>query len=209
MSVSSAANLPAVPNESAFLGWQANAAYQSRGIDPLSLPPAEVICPGLLYPTHPQMSLKEYYSGKTGRYDHSKLRGTDEACSIASLHKSVNGQTFCLSPHLLNFVVVGDTYEDTCGNQYRGFVIRQFFRRNEKMSTLFSPGRLAKTKEGAEFPGEVESGDTSGVSREEFVLIHALFQGDADKIRALRTEAAERFVFDPTSRIFRRPAKAK
>ena len=78
------------------------------------------------------------------------------------------------------------------------------------MSTLFSPGRSAKEKERAEFPGEVEAAETEGVAREEFVVFRPLFPGDLEKVRTLRAEAeAHGFAFDSSSGIFRRLPKSR
>lgn len=198
-----------IPNEMAFKGWAKNTNYQSRDFDPAALTSEEISCADKkLYPTHPQMSLKEYYVGKSGAYDHFKLEGADEACLMAGKYKNGKGKFPCLNPHILVYVVVSDTYTDSCGNLYRGFVERQFFRRNEKMSTLFSLGRSASPKKNSEFPGDYETDGTTAVSADEFMLVAPLFSGDEEKIFVLQKQAAANgFVLDDKSLVFRRSVK--
>jgi hypothetical protein len=196
-----------VPDSQAFQGWEEQKGEESFSVPLDALVPVQADCatPGLV-PTHPQMSLKQYHLAFSGRYDHFRLTAASEACSFGGKTKNAKGVYPCFRPDTLVYVLLSDTYEDHCGHRYRGFSSAQFFRRDENMGTLFSPGRGSLPKENARFEGEYSSAPTYALKNEDFLFLTGLFPGDAVAIeRGIHGARSEGLVRDERTGLFKRP----
>lgn len=194
-----------VPNQGAFKGWERKAQEESSAVDPYSWEKARLACdhPGI-FPTHPQMSLKRYHLMLIAQYDHFRLQGGDEACVIGGKKPNGLGIIPCFRPDIFQYVLLSDTYQDACGHQFRGVKEIAFFRRNENMGTLFSPGRGMLPKTGSEFEDYVMA--PTYVSRpEDFLFFIKLLPGDAEEIARDREQALRgEFRFNEGTGLFER-----
>lgn len=193
-----------VPDPEAFKGWQRQSGEDSlfgpggsRKIPPVCARPG-------IFPTHPQMSLKHYHLVLTGTYDHFRLSGGDAACAMGGKKPNGKGVVPCLRPDTLVYVLLSDSYQDFCGNQFRGVKEISFFRRHEKMSTLFSPGRTVERKPDSPFE-EYILAPTQMASAEEFDFFLELFPEDGQKIGRERERAIKAgLIFNEQSGLFER-----
>lgn len=197
-----------VPNSEAFRGWINHPKYQlsSENIDQLEK--IAITCSvQILYPTHPTMDLKEYHVYLSGRYDHFKLAGNfdnarevgkDEACFLSAPRHSkrgTDGRLNCLDAHTIEFVILSDTYQDQCGNYYRGYSKQLIFPRDHRMQDLWSPGRWTYLDPNSEFNREGSSvkdvlpGHTYEVQATDFIFLTPLFPTDAKKVGSARANA--------------------
>ncbi len=137
-----------------------------------------------LYPTHPFQDTKEYIFSVAANYDYTKLPGTSEACITSTTSKK-----FCLRAQTANVVIVSDTYEDSCGNMYRGYWVKHYrsggnkYQTEDNMGTLVAKGRTIYEKTNSEFAGEVYSGYTYPTPVSEFAFLGKLLPRDALKIQ--------------------------
>ncbi len=140
-----------------------------------------------LYPTHPSQGTKDYSYAAFARYNHGKLPPASYACEI----KNPTGR-FCLRASSAIMVVMSDTYEDECGNYYRGYWLTTYLKSDESMGTLFSKGRTAYQKPNSQFANDLAEGGTYFVAPKEFFLLGELLPKDAgiirtEKARSLRS----------------------
>jgi hypothetical protein len=149
-----------------------------------------------LYPTHPYQTTKEYLHAVFSMYDHGTLPPTSYAC----LTRSPNGR-FCLRGAVALMVVMSDTYEDDCGNYYRGYWLVTYLKSDENMGTLFSKGRVLYEKPDAEFPGEYVEAGTYVVKASDFFILGELLSDDQEKIR-VEEERALRSGFRKAGKLF-------
>jgi hypothetical protein len=209
-SLASAKDIPpgfsySVPSPEAFKGWERKALEESSNIDPYAWESVTFTCgrPGI-FPTHPQMSLKRYHLVLIGQYDHFLLQGSDEACSISGRKPNGKGIIPCFRPDILQYVLLSDTYQDACGHLFRGVKEIAFFRRNENMGTLFSPGRGMLRKAGSEFD-EYVMAPTYISEPEDFLFLIRLFPGDLEQIAKDREQALRgEFRFNEGTGLFER-----
>ena len=177
-------------------------------LDTLKVKKTTLNCAGAeeLYPTHPDMGLKEYYNAQWGRYDQRLLKGNDEACLVSSRPSRPNALKFCLAADILKYVIISDTYQDACGNLYRGFYEEMYFKAQDNMGTLFSKGRSVYPDPNAMFSGEMITAGTYAVPASEFLFLTPLFPGDAEKIEKARKQAFQSgMTYDPQNFLFDEP----
>jgi hypothetical protein len=92
---------------------------------------------------------------------------------------------------------MSDTYEDACGNLYRGYWFLNYRvgggpqKSEDNMGTLFSKGRTQYPKPNAIFAGEVVDGNTYAVGIKNFLFLSPLLPGDMKKIREAYGYAAK------------------
>jgi hypothetical protein len=152
------------------------------------------------------MSRKQYHLVFTGRYDHFRLTAASEACSLGGKTKNAKGAYPCFRPDTLVYVLLSDTYEDHCGRRYRGFSPVRFFRRNENMGTLFSPGRGSLPKPNPEFEGEHTPAPTYALKNADFLFLTDPFPGDSEAIESgIREARSEGLIRDERTGLFKRP----
>ncbi len=151
-----------------------------------------------LWPTHPQQTTKNYLYGIYANYDHPRLPPTSHACN----RTSTNGRS-CLTATWAYLFVMSDTYQDSCGNYYRGYWMVNYLKKDDNMGTLLSKGRTVYQTPGSQFRGDYETAQTYGVEAREFLFLTELEAGDMVKIRrdseaALRTAFRKRgLAFEP------------
>jgi hypothetical protein len=194
-----------VPSSEAFRGWNRKFQEESSGIDPYSWEKANFSCdrPGI-FPTHPQMSLKRYHLMLVGQYDHFRLRGNDEACATGGKKPNGKGVVPCFRPDIFHYVLLSDTYQDSCGHYFRGVKEIAFFRRNENMGTLFSPGRGMLRKAGSEFE-EYMMAPTHVSQPTDFLFFTVLLPGDRETLLQEREKALQgEFLFNEGTGLFER-----
>jgi hypothetical protein len=193
-----------VPESSAFLGWKKSPSLEDSE-SPWALERVQLNnCQDQnLYPTHPSMSLKKYHFVYVGKFDVTQLQRSSPACKIAS---TMATNLKCVIADELYHFIVSDTYQDRCGNFYRAFSRKIFFKRQEKMETLFSPGRSMMKTPGSFISGDYTTQGTQPVPRNEFLFLTSLFSQDLSKIETerSRTQASGEFDLDSSSLIFRR-----
>jgi hypothetical protein len=193
------------PNAAAFKGWERKAQEESSAVDPYAWEKASFACdrPGI-FPTHPQMSLKRYHLMLVAQYDHFRLQGGDEACAIGGKKPNGKGIIPCFRPDIFHYVLLSDTYQDACGHYFRGVKEIAFFRRNENMGTLFSPGRGMLRKAGSEFD-EYVMAPTYVSKPEDFLFFIQLLPGDLEQIAQDREKALRgEFLFSEATGLFER-----
>jgi hypothetical protein len=171
----------ALPEPQAFLGWTVQLEEKTGAPSPFTCPDRR------LFPTHPQMSLKIYHRYQYARYDHFRLPANSPACMIRGMVRNSRGEFPCFRPDSLRYALVSDTYEDSCGGLYRAYFEALFWKRKERMNTLFSGGRSTRKKEGSLFE-EFASG-TVPVGPGEALFLSPLFPGDEALIRAEQENA--------------------
>jgi hypothetical protein len=193
------------PNADAFKGWERKTQEESSSINPYVWERVPFGCdrPGI-YATHPQMSLKRYHLMLIGQYDHFRLLGSDEACAIGGKKPNGKGIIPCFRPDIFHYVLLSDTYQDSCGHYFRGVKEITFFRREENMGTLYSPGRGMLRKAGSEFD-EYVMAPTHVSKPEDFLFLIRLFPGDIEQISHDREQALRgEFLFNEGTRLFER-----
>lgn len=199
------AHSPVPPNAHAFKGWQPVEGYVTSHIDLNKLPKVQLNCPADpdgLYPTHPQQEVKHYHRFDWGTYDHFKLKGDDEGCSLGSRYKNANGEYSCLRPDTVYSVVMSDVYRDRCGHLYRAYWQLLYLKTNENMGTLFSLGRTLYPNPNSSFPNDFVMGDTYRVSRAQVLFLSAPLTGDREKIIRSQQSAQRTHRFDPERLLF-------
>lgn len=171
--------------------------YEEFDVDGSQFPPARVDIIPLqcrdknLYPTHPQQFTKEYVLGLVAKYDNRRLPGSSDACAVSTTTKS-----YCIVAQRGVVAVMSDTYEDGCGNLYRGYWFLNYrigggpTKSEDNMGTLFSKGRTQYPKRNAMFAGEVEDGNTYAVDVKNFLFLSPLLPNDLKRIREAQGYAA-------------------
>jgi hypothetical protein len=154
---------------------------------PSRIAPVKINCEEkVLWPAHPQEGTKEILYAANANYRHKSLPPKSPAC----LEHDTN-QRYCLKATVANVVVLSDTYQDECGNFYRGYWVATFRKTEERLETLASRGRAVSSKPNAKFREEVIFGDTSPVIEREFLFLTPLWYEDESRIERLRKEALE------------------
>lgn len=170
----------AISDQPAFLGWRLSSNNTSNLI-PSKLARKAILCEDKkLYPTHPSMILKKYFLVYVGKYQVTQLTRNSLACKLSS--PDLKNQRCILADDLYHYIV-SDTYRDRCGNLYRGFIKRQFFKSKERIETLFSPGRSVVKTPGSTFSGDYTVANTASVDSVTFEIITDLFPGDLEGIQ--------------------------
>lgn len=186
-----------VPNAGAIVSWQEIAGYRDSDLDPMSAPRISLECADTnLYPTHPQQNTKHYHLFLSARYDHTRLKGDDEACTLSSKYPNAQGVKPCLRPDYLEYAVISDTYRDSCGHMYRGFWDVAFLKANDNMGVLFAKGRTLYQKPNAGDVNDMYIGDTYAVSADEFLFLSPLLPGDLQKVEMLKASALGTHIFE-------------
>lgn len=145
-----------------------------------------------LYPTHPSADRKRYHRLATGHFDAFKVDGDSNVCKIKGPTKDPNtGLRRCALADTLQYVVLSDTLEDSCGNMYRGFWAVSFLTHDENMGTLMSLGRAVYQVPKSEFKGEMYDAQTYAVDESQLLFLSPLADGDTDAIAQARTRVTE------------------
>lgn len=172
--------------------------YEEFNVDGRQFPPnrinvLELQCKNRnLYPTHPQQFTKEYIYGVVAKYDNLRLPGKSSSCEISTK----NAKAYCIRAMRAVVAVMSDTYEDGCGNLYRGYWLKNYRVAQNKnlsednMGTLFALGRTQYPKRNAQFAGEYEDGNSYAVNVKEFLFLGPLLPGDLKRIQDARGFAA-------------------
>ena len=193
-------------------GWT---KYHEFDVDGRQLPPGTLDVLPLtckdkkLYPTHPQQFTKEYIYGVVASYDKARLPGGSSSCETATR----NARAYCIIAMKAVVVVVSDTYEDGCGNLYRGYWVKNYRvavdkrKSEDNMGTLFSLGRTQYPKPNGQFAGEFVDGNTYPVNVKDFLFLATLRPGDQKRIREAQGYAA-RAGFKKAGRIWQ-PGSAR
>ena len=177
--------LNSFPHPMALSVWQDSPDFTDPSIDLQKYPSSKITCDdGNLYPTHPQQTLKKYHVHRWAGYDQNKLKPDETAC----VRPSSMG-TFCVRGDIAYDVILSDTFEDRCGNLYRGFEQVSFLGQDETMGTLVSPGRTIYPKPHSEFIGEFISGGTYAVPIARFMKIGPVLPTDIEQIQKGREQA--------------------
>jgi hypothetical protein len=181
-----------IPEAQAFLGWSENESLTQKP-RPEDAPRAELACADKhLFPTHPSSDRKRYHRAAVGRYDYFKLDGASNVCKIKGTTKDPRtGLLRCFTADELQYIVLSDTFEDSCGNMYRGFWAVSFFGMDENMGTLMSLGRTVYQNPHSEFQGDMYDASTYAVEAKQLLVLSPLFDGDADAIAHDRKAATD------------------
>ncbi len=175
-------------SDSLYLGpWQINGDFVMDGppLQPYQIQEKSFQCPvKKLYPTHPSQATKEYLHAVYSQYDHGRLPPQSYAC----LRSGPLGR-FCVLAAIAMVVVMSDTYEDECGNLYRGYWLVTYLKSDENMGTLFAKGRSAYEKPNAQFPGEFIEDNTYFITPTDFMFMGEILPGDKAKIATERDRA--------------------
>lgn len=182
-----------IPESQAFIGWRENDSLTEKP-RPEDAPRANLACADKhLFPTHPASDRKRYHRAAIGRWDYFKLDGTSSICKIKGTTKDPRtGLLRCFSSDEMQYIVLSDTFEDSCGNMYRGFWAVSFMTMDENMGTLMSLGRTVYQNPHSEFKGDMYDAQTYAVEDKQLLLLSPLFAGDKEAIakdRQLVTDA--------------------
>jgi hypothetical protein len=170
-----------------IMPWKISSEFAADGKE---LPPGKVqevsfACADKnLYPTHPFQDTKEYIFAVASDYDYAKLPATSEACIMPSPTKR-----FCQRAQTANVVIMSDTYEDGCGNKYRGYWVKHYrsggnkYQTEDNMGTLVAKGRTIYEKTNSQFSGEVYAGNTYPTLHSDFAFLGKILPGDAGRIQ--------------------------
>lgn len=175
--------------ESQYLqSWRESTDFVIEGsLTPEEASPKEHQCAsGKLWPTHPSQSTKEYLWAQFAHYDHFKVPVTSYAC----LRANPSGR-FCVMAAIALAVVMSDTFEDDCGNLYRGYWLVTYFKSDENMGTLYSKGRTAYPRPGSEYEYDMIEGDTYPLQQSDFLFLGELRPFDREKISLEQERAAQ------------------
>ncbi|MCO5141589.1 MAG: hypothetical protein M9962_00700 [Oligoflexia bacterium] len=173
-----------VPNSFAFKGWVEKRHLNTSNLEISEMNIIPLSCENeYLAPTHPQMTTKLYHSTKIGQYDHFRLNANDEACTIGGKFKNKNGQLPCMKADYLTETFISDTYQDQCGNFYRGIHKVVFFKTHENIATLFSPGKVMIQNPKSTFDNDYILEGTYLVHKNDFYFLTNLFEDDLEKIK--------------------------
>ncbi len=188
------------PDSRALGPWQSNDDFViNKPVSPTEIPVRPLACESKnLYPTHPYQSTKEYIHAAFSMYDHRMLSPDSYACLTPNPTRK-----FCLRGATALLVVMSDTYEDDCGNFYRGYWLLTYLKSDESMGTLFSKGRVLYEKPDAEFPGEYDEAGTYIVKSGDFFLLGDLLPEDRENIR-VEEERALRDGFKKSGKLYER-----
>ena len=199
--LSAVASPDLLPDLAALGPWQNRVPLVNEKFSPLKL-----ICGKNLYPTQPQQILKVYHVDQWAQYQESKLEAKSETCVLGSKYSNAQGRFACLRADVALRIVLSDTYQDACGNLYRGFVEKVFLRSQDNMGTLFSPGRTLYENLQTKIPGDTTVGSTYAVAIDEFSFLSALFPGDLEKIELLKNQASQTHQYNSESHLFNKVA---
>lgn len=192
-----------IPSSHAFVDWTDRSRDEGNQ-DPSEFAKIEFACADpMLYPTHPQSSLKRYHTSKYGNYNLALLKWDDEACSIPQPKIVPAHRRGCVRADALNFHILSDIYSDKCGNLYRGYWSVIFLTKNESMGTLVSRGRTVYPRAGSEFGSDLVDGGTYAVEVKSFLFLSEVSPDERAQIEKSRTEAlGSRFQFDSNTLLF-------
>lgn len=165
--------------------------YEEFDVDGRQFPPQNIDVLPLtckdknLYPTHPQQFTKEYIYSVVAKYDNARLPGTSTSCEVSTR----NAKAYCIRAMRAVVAVMSDTYQDGCGNFYRGYWLKNYRvatdrrKSEDNMGTLFALGRAQYPKPGAQFAGEFVDGNTYPVNVKQFLFLGKLLPNDMKRIR--------------------------
>ena len=136
------------------------------------------LCGNRFYAAHPFASTKLYHYAIFKRYDLKKLPATSYACRTTSNGK----RKFCLAAGSLKFVVISDTFFDSCGNYFRGYWPAAYNTDDENMGTLLAKGRTMEPIPNSPFRHDYRPSNTYEVQRSTFLYLSPLLRGDKEKI---------------------------
>lgn len=139
-----------------------------------------------LWPTHPFQTTKEYLWAGFAHYEHHKLPVDSYACMRPS-----PTNRFCLMGAIAMAVVMSDTFEDECGNTYRGYWLVTYLKHDENMGTLFSKGRTAYPRPGGPYEYDMIEGDTYPVKTKDFLFLGELLPLDHENISREQDRASK------------------
>lgn len=180
------------PNKTAFREFHSNGSYIASGskIDPFSYPKKELQCgSNRLVPTNASQVLKEYHINYWGNYDVTKLKATDSACRMKTSTPNSEGLFRCLVPDTFQVVILSNTYQDDCGNYYRGYWFVSFLKKHDNMGTLVAKGQTIYQDQNSQIQNDFIDGHTYAVDSSDFMFLSEIHSGDAKKIaRELQRE---------------------
>jgi hypothetical protein len=199
------------PDGEAIQNWRISSEFDADGVE---IPPSAVQeiplkCGTQLYPAEYSTLTKQYIFGIEAAFDPVKIKGDSEGCAVPT-----NGTNKCIVGLTAMLVIMADTYEDQCGNFYRGYFVKHYTKgqgRNqgtENMGTLIALGRTVYPKAQAAFAGEFYNGQTYPVARSEFVFLSPLWPNDLKKINESRAAGVRAgYRYDSHKKIFIPPGE--
>lgn len=192
-----------IPESSSIQRWN-NPQIESTEIDWNSLKKIEIpeSCNSdQLFPSHPQQTNKIYHLYREALLDFQKIPFDSKACLVPSRYPHAGtGKFYCMLADSLTYVVISDTFEDLCGNLYRGFWNASFFKKKEKMTDLLSKGRTVNRPQGV---GNVFlPANTYALKRSDFLFLLSIFEGDQEKINLLKDSAKKTHTFSEASHLY-------
>lgn len=168
------------------LPWKPNSDFvMNKPLRPFQIQEKAFSCRSRkVWPTHPSQGTKDYLYAVYANYQHHKTPPNSSGCLL----KNPTGR-YCLRSATAVVVVMTDTFEDECGNYYRGYWLVTYLKSDESMGTLFSKGRTAYPKPNSEFANDYIEGGTYYLDPENFLLLGNLQAGDMAKINTERSRA--------------------
>lgn len=166
-------------------------SFEKRPLQPHQLQEVQVNCRSQeLWPTHPYQFTKEYLFAVQASFERMRLPPHFSSCITPNPTKK-----YCLMTQDANVIVMSDTYQDNCGNYYRGYWHVSYRtgggprRSEDNMGTMLSKGRTQYEKPKAQFKGEYDPGYTYPVKSKDFLFLSKLLPSDQAEIKKLRAHA--------------------
>lgn len=168
-----------VPESAAFLGWKTKENWSTETGDVFALKQTSLNCSDkTLVPTHPQQTTKKYHHFLVGRFNVPKVKADSRVCKI----KTQGSNSRCLMADTMEFALISDTYQDLCGNKYRGFWALSFLRQDESMGTLFAKGKSTYSNPKSQFANDMLDDGTYALQVDDFLFLTSLLPGDEKQI---------------------------
>lgn len=145
------------------------------------------LCGSRFYPAHPYATTKLYHYAVFKRYDTRLLPASSYSCRVTSRGK----RKFCLAAGALKFVVISDTFFDSCGNKFRGYWPVTYNSDHENMGTLLAKGRTIEPVPNSVFNNDYRPSNTFEVRKSDFIYFSPLYTNDRAKIQKAINSASK------------------
>lgn len=158
------------------------------------------LCGSKFYPAHPMANTKLYHFAKYKRYQTHKIPADSYICRTTSR----GARKYCLASGSLKFVVISDTFFDSCGRYFRGFWPVAYNTDHENNGTLLAKGRTITPRPNSPFRNDFIPSNTYEVQKSDFIYFAPLLKGDVSKINKAVQSSRKFYQLIKKNMIFRK-----